>query len=141
MTDPPSLATLLRSLRLAWLRGCEAAALHQRAAAAAAAPARLVVRPPAAAEAAGSPAFELDAAELVPPRWMRPQSLRLEFECELRRRPEGAWQLHIVAPRRWRWWGGRPRHRVEIVVDGATDAGGRILFDGQVWRRFGALRT
>jgi hypothetical protein len=147
MARAHSLDALLRALRVAWLRAGEAAALQYRWAPAGAAgaaasggamPGRLVVQPPA--QAAGMPTFEIDAADLVERRWIHPASLALAFDCELRQRRDGSWRLHVVHPRRIAWWSGRPRHRVDIVVDGAVDAGGEVRFDGQVWRRFGGAR-
>jgi len=146
MATSASLDQLLQSLRLAWLRGCAASArqclaAHQRWTMACAdgsrQPRRLVVRAPGRPDAA-APAAAFDLAALCDPVWLRPAALSLSFACELRARPDGAWQLQLVDRGRDWWWNRAPRHEVEIVIDGAFDAGGELRFDGQLWRRFGA---
>jgi hypothetical protein len=142
-----SFDSLLRAVRLSWLRACEAAAVQYQAALAGwmtvsrdgtAVPRRAVFRPPPRAAAVSPATLEIDWVDLCGRRWMRPASLSLSFDCELRQRWDGSWQLLIVHPDRKPGKGDRPRHRVEIVVDGRGDGGGEVRFDGHPWRRFGA---
>jgi hypothetical protein len=143
-----SFDSLLQALRIAWLRGCEAAAVQYQAARAGwmavsndgtSVPRRLVVQPPDHGVSAKLVPLEIDLADLCNRRWMRPASLSLSFDCQLRHRRDGTWQLLIVDADRRFWRFNRPRHRVEIVVNGQDDAGGEVRFDGHLLRRFGKM--
>jgi hypothetical protein len=143
--------SLLQALRVAWLRGCAAAAQQYQAAEAermtvsnggSAIPRRAVFRAPQGAPSASPATLELDWSDLCPRRWMRPASLSISFDCELRQQWDQSWQLIIVGGDRksW-WWGARPRHRVEIEINGQRDGGVVVRFDGHLWRKLGPKAT
>jgi hypothetical protein len=138
--------TLLQALRGAWLRACQAAALQHQAALAgwttvladgARVPRRALFRPPRHASGVSPATLEIDLADLFRHRRMRPASLSLSFDCELRQRRDSSWHLFIIHPERKSWWITRPRHHVEIMIDGKDDGGGEVRFDGHLWRQFG----
>jgi len=147
MAKRESFDSLLRAVRGSWLRACEAAAAQYQAALAAwmtvsgdgtAVPRRALFRPPQRAASASPAKLEIAWTDLCERRWVRPVSLSLSFDCELRQRWGGSWQLRIVHPDHKPGWRDRPRHRVDIVVDGQEDGGGEVRFDDRPWRRFGA---
>lgn len=146
MAEPETFESLLQAVRAAWMRGCQASAreyLASQAVRAAesnegtAVPRRMIVKPPERAMSAHHPPLEIDVAELSPRRWMKPASLSVSFDCELRQKPDQLWQLFIVHPDSKPWWGSRPRHRVEIEINGQRDGGGVVRFDGHLWRKVG----
>ena len=148
MQKRESFDSLLQALRVAWLRGCEAAAMHYQAALGGwmtvsneggAVPRRLVIEPPDNGMSPKPAALEIDLTDLCNRRWMRPASLSLSFDCQLRQRRDGTWQVLIVNAGGRFWPFNRPRHRVDIVVSGQKDAGGEVRFDGHLWRRFGKM--
>lgn len=146
MAERASFESLLQALRTAWMCACVASARQYLADQAGwmirtnedtEVPRRAVFRPPHDAPS-GSPAIlALDWVELCTRRWMRPASLSVSFDCELRQRRDRSWELFIVDRDRRSWWGARPRHRVDIEIHGQRDGGGVVRFDGHVWRRFG----
>jgi len=101
-------------------------------------PQRAVFRPPHWAVSANPETLEMDWAELFPRRWMRPASLSVSFDCELRQRQDLSWELFIVHQDRKTWWPSRPQHHVEIEIHGQRDGGGVVRFDGHLWRTFGS---
>lgn len=128
--------SLLQSLCAAWLELCAASAA--RAQTAPAAVSRVVFRPPAGVVLPADATLELALADLGRHQWMRPARMALSFDCELRQRADRSWRLRIVAPGRWRWPAARPRHRVDIVYDGATGGVAQLHFDGEFWRESGS---
>lgn len=141
-----SFESLLQALRAAWLRGCTAAALEYQAALAgwmtvsnegAPVPRRSVFQAPQGAPSSSPATLEVDWVDLCSRRWMRPASLSVSFDCELRQRRDRSWRLFIVHADRKSRWAARPRHRVEIEINGQRDGGGVVRFDGHLWRKFG----
>jgi hypothetical protein len=85
--------------------------------------------------------MEIDWVDLFPRRWMRPDSLSVSFDCELRQQRDHSWRLVIIQGDHKPWWGARPRHRVEIEINGQRDGGGVVRFDGHLWRKLGREKT
>lgn len=150
MAKRESFESLLQALRLAWLRACAAAAQEYQAAQAGwmtvandgtVVPRRVVFRPPQRGLSASPATLEIDWVDLCPRRWMRPASLSVSFDCELRQQRDQSWQLFIVHADRKPWWGARPRHRVEIEINGQRDGGGVVRFDGHLWRKLSPEAT
>lgn len=100
-------------------------------------PRRALFKPLQHTSGVNQAALEIDLADLFQQRWMRPVSLSLSFDCELRQGRDHSWYLFIIHPEHKSWWATRPRHHVEIMIDGKDDGGGEVRFDGHLWHQFG----
>ena len=138
-----SLESLLRTVQSAWCRACEAAELQARATMhhcmliaedGTPVPQRLIFQPlPGAAVAP----LTMELSELWPRQRLRPASLELSFDCELRQQRDGSWHLHIVDPAARARKNARPRHRIDITMD--AHGHGEVRFDAQLLRTFGSI--
>ncbi|HSH75012.1 MAG TPA: hypothetical protein VLA09_04995 [Longimicrobiales bacterium] len=133
-----SLDALLFAARASWLHACEITARRYQAALARSMNAdeqRPVVfrSPPGMSPST----LKVDWADLCPPRWVRPVSLALSFDCELVQRRDGSWRLRVLDPGSKPRWGARRRHRVEVLFDDEDVGGGEVRFDGHLLRRLG----